>query len=219
MKKLSILCTLTLGLLSTNLQGQIQTFEMNESGNTFELGFNNFGIELGGTYFLKNGPWGIKYHLGGLPYWKNSFKFYNYSESDAVREFEYPDGPWTYYDTYYSYHENYIQSSWVGLGLTYRYVVNEKLSILPSIEYQAVNEIYATGGNGELQSSGGSWTYEDFMQYEESSVYYYARAGLAIGYNQFVFGAVYTPWDLPLQTPVMLRIGYSFKKSNTLDFN
>ena len=218
MKKVTVIYALLFGLMSISLQAQIKTFDMNESGNTFELGFNNFAVELGGTYFIKNGSWGIKYNLGGLPRWKNSFIFYNYSESDpdAIREFQYPDGPFNRYDTYYTYHENFIQSSWAGLGLTYRYVVNEKLSILPSIEYQAVNEIYVTGGDGTILNTG---FYEEWMEYEESEVYFYPRAGLAVGYNQFIFGAVVTPWDLPLQIPVMLRIGYSFKKSNTLNFN
>jgi hypothetical protein len=214
MKKTTLLSALILGLLSTNLQGQIKTFDMNETGNMFELGFTNFGVELGGTYFLNN-YWGIKYNVGGMPFWKNSMMLWSFSESENVREFEYPQQAYTYYDSYNYWDENFIQGSWLGLGITYKLVVNDKLTVMPSLEYQAVNEIYAQVGSGNTSSGA----YEDFIEYVEPEVYFYPRAGLAVGYKQFVVGAVYTPWDAPIQTPVMLRLGYSFKKSNTLDFN
>jgi hypothetical protein len=210
MKKITLLGALVFGLLSTNLQGQIKTFDMNETGNMFELGFTNFGIELGGTYFLNN-SWGIKYNLGGMPFWKNSMKQWHFSDSSNVLQFV-----GTQYFTNYDYWDaNRIQGSWLGLGVTYKLVVNDKLTVMPSLEYQAVNEIYALVGYG-ISSTGD---FIDFIEYREPVVYFYPRAGLAVGYKQFVVGAVYTPWPAPIQTPVMLRLGYSFKNSNTLDFN
>ena len=76
-------------------------------------------------------------------------------------------------------------------------------------------KFYAQVGYGNT-SSGAN---EDFIEYVEPEAYSYPRAGLAVGYKQFVIGAVYTPWDDSIQTPFMLRLGYSFKNSNTLDFN
>ena len=87
-----------------------KTFEMNESG--FEL-FASVCFHI----FHQEGSWGIKYNLSR---WKNSFIFYNYSESDLRFANFNIDGPFNRYDTYYTYHENFIQSSWAGLGLTYR---------------------------------------------------------------------------------------------------
>ena len=87
---------------------------MNEPGNMFEFGFTNFGVELGGTYFLNN-SWGIKYNVGGVPFWKNSMVLWSFSESENVREFEYPQQACTYYDSY-----NYwdaIVFKVLGLGL------------------------------------------------------------------------------------------------------
>ena len=69
MIKITLLSALILELISMNLHGQIKTFDMNETGNMFELGFTNFGVEIGGTYFLNN-SWGIKYNVGGMPFWK-----------------------------------------------------------------------------------------------------------------------------------------------------
>lgn len=102
---------------------------MNETGNMSELGFTNFGVELGGTYFLNN-SWGIKHNEGGMPFWKNSMMLWSFSEFENVREFEYPQEAYTYYDSYNYWDENYIQVSWLGLGVTYKLVVNDKLTVM-----------------------------------------------------------------------------------------
>jgi hypothetical protein len=60
-------------------------------------------------------------------------------------------------------------------------------------------------------SNTSSGAYKNFLEYVEHTVFFYPCGGLAVGCKQFVVGAVYTPWDLPIQTPVMLRLGYSLK--------